>query len=144
MKSKVKIYKSKIGIGLAILLILAFAIPSFLMIFNGTHWLFIAVLVPVMLFILNIFSNTYYTIDGEVLRIRSGFLYDVKIDINSIRKLSETRDLISSPALSLDRLELMYNKYDSVLISPKDKPGFIKELKALNPRIELKLKETVI
>jgi len=38
---------------------------------------------------------------------------------------------------SLDRLEIFYNRFDSVVISPEDKAGFIAELTKLNPEIEV-------
>jgi hypothetical protein len=43
---------------------------------------------------------------------------------------------MSSPALSLDRIEIFYNKFDSVIISPKNKADFVAELKSINPAIE--------
>ena len=90
-------------------------------------------------FILYLAFNTYYYIANETLIIRCGFFTN-KIEIKSIRKISETRGLVSSPALSMDRLEIMYNKFDSILVSPKDKTGFIKVILDNNPEIALKLK----
>lgn len=49
----------------------------------------------------------------------------------------ETKSPLSSPATSLDRLEIMYNKNESIIISPKDRTGFINELKTINPGIEV-------
>lgn len=61
----------------------------------------------------------------------------------SIKNISETRNPISSPALSLDRLEIVYNRFDSVLISPADKIDFIAELLHRKPDIEVGLKNSV-
>ena len=83
--------------------------------------------------------RTYYVINVDHLFIRCGFS-TTKIDLKSIRKISDSRDLISSPALSNDRLEIMYNKFDTVLISPKEKTGFLSEIKIANPDIEIKSK----
>lgn len=55
----------------------------------------------------------------------------------SIRKIEETRNPISAPAPSLNRLEIFYNRFDSIVISPKDKPEFIANLIKLNPEIEV-------
>lgn len=44
--------------------------------------------------------------------------------------------MLSSPALSLDRLEVFYNKFDSVIISPQNKEDFIVALQNINPAIE--------
>ena len=58
------------------------------------------------------------------------------VTINSIRKIKETNNPISSPAASLDRIEVFYGK-QSVIISPKQKTEFINHLLSINPRIEV-------
>lgn len=80
--------------------------------------------------------TTYYQIEDRVLRIKSGFLFNKTITIESIRKITSTKSALSSPATSPARLEIMYNKNDSIIISPKDKAGFINELKKIKPDIE--------
>jgi hypothetical protein len=87
--------------------------------------------------ILPIFFNTNYTIREEHLYIRCGFFFYRDIDIHTIQKIKETNDLRSSPAPSLDRLELFYAKYDSIMVSPKDKTGFISVLQTINPTVEV-------
>lgn len=72
--------------------------------------------------------------------IRSGLITNQKIDINDIRKIVQTTNPMSSPALSLDRIEIFYHKFDSIIISPKDKILFIEDLKRINPAIEIDLK----
>ncbi|WP_316819185.1 PH domain-containing protein [Pedobacter nyackensis] len=134
------VYKSKVGNELVIPLTLVFVVTLFMAIFNEPHWPGLAILLPVILFIVHMFSTTYYTVDGDVLKVKCGFLYNAEIDIKTIKKISETNNPISSPALSLDRLDITYNKYDNVIISPKDKAEFISALTALNPNIEVKLK----
>jgi hypothetical protein len=62
-------------------------------------------------------------------------IWKTKIDIKSIRKIYRTRNIISSPALSLDRIAIVYNQYDEVLISPINKEDFIEELMKINPNI---------
>lgn len=74
-------------------------------------------------------------ITGDVLYIQCGFLYNQQIKISSIRQIKETNNPISSPALSLDRIEIKFDKYNSVLISPKEKEMFIKHLQQINPGI---------
>lgn len=88
-------------------------------------------------FVIHLFFSTYYIINDKELSIKSSFLVNKKVDINSIRKISETNNPISSPATSFDRLELVYNKHGSILISPKDKSGFIKDILKVNPEIEI-------
>ena len=98
-------------------------------------WPGLIVISCLIAFITHMFATTYYTIDGNELKVRSGFIINITIDINKITKIIPTRSILSSPAVSIDRLEIFYNKYDSVLVSPKDKAGFIAGLKRLNEGI---------
>ncbi|MCB0443641.1 MAG: PH domain-containing protein, partial [Flavobacterium sp.] len=59
----------------------------------------------------------------------------IKIDIHSIKRIFKTNNPLSSPALSLDRIAIVYNKYDEVLISPKFKKEFVDVLLKINPSI---------
>lgn len=85
--------------------------------------------------------TTNYTIESDHLTIKCGFLINKSINIRTIRKISETNNVISSPATSIDRLEITYGKFGSILISPKLKMEFINEITALNPSVEVKLKK---
>lgn len=85
-----------------------------------------------------------YEIKNDELVIRCGFLRYQKIPIQTIRKITETNNPLSAPAFSLDRLEILYNKFDTVLISPKNKKGFIVHLTKLNANIEVKLKKKTV
>jgi hypothetical protein len=99
-------------------------------------------LIPLFLasaYIAHLFLNTYYVIEGQKLHIKCGLFFSETIEITSINKIRPTRLMMSAPAVSLDRLEILYNKFDSVLISPKDKEGFVKQLKKINPAIEARL-----
>lgn len=103
---------------------------------------------PVVLFLLllngifaYLFTQTFYEINGTELKIKSGFLYNHMVDINDIREIKETNNPLSSPAISLDRLEVRYGKNKYVLISPKDKKGFIDSIVSVNPSISVKYKK---
>jgi hypothetical protein len=82
-------------------------------------------------------DTLYQVIDDKKLRIKSGFLFNQEIYIKSIKKVKSTKDHRASPALSSDRLEIRYNRYGRVVVSPNNKSGFIKELKDANPRIRI-------
>ncbi|RYC66604.1 hypothetical protein EQG79_28845 [Spirosoma sordidisoli] len=94
----------------------------------------------VSLLVLHLFSTTCYKLDKNTIHIQAGFFFHQALPIPSIKKISETRNPISSPALSLDRLQIVYNRFDSVLISPADKMDFIAELLHRKPDIEVGLK----
>ena len=65
-----------------------------------------------------------YTVGEEHLEIRYGRVRK-KVLFSDIRSITPTRSLISSPALSLDRLRIETVSGTSPLISPLDKPGFL-------------------
>lgn len=64
--------------------------------------------------------------------IRSGVLVRQKIEIESIREIENTSTILSSPALSFDRIVIRYGIYDETVISPKDKTVLCKLLKDRN------------
>lgn len=137
---RMKVYKSKIGLEFVIPLLVISGTVLFLIVSEKPHWVGVAILLPVILFLLHIILTTYYVIDEDRLTIKCGFLYNKTIDINTITKISETNNPLSSPATSLDRLEIRYGKFDSVIISPKQKKEFIDGIVFINPAVEVKLK----
>lgn len=78
-----------------------------------------------------------YSISGKILTIKGFPYYKKTIDIDSIRKIEYSRNYMSSPAGSLKRLEIYYNKFDTIVISPKNRPGFIEELIKHNNGIKI-------
>ncbi len=74
-----------------------------------------------------LFVSTVYEVDNEQLLIRSG-PFRWRIPLAEITSVKPSRSLLSSPALSLDRLEICYSRQRAVLVSPKDKAGFIRAL----------------
>ena len=104
-----------------------------LIVVNGTFLLILA-------FYLYLNYSTAYSITNDrLLHVRCGFIYNKWYDINKIRSVKNSDNLFSSPAPSLDRLELVYGQYGLIVISPKDKQGFTKALIEMNPEIENKL-----
>lgn len=133
------IYKSKIGRELAIPLALALGGTILLMAWQK-NWGGFVLITLVSAFIAHLFLSTVYTIAGNTLNIKAGFVIRKSIDIHTIRRLKETNNLLSSPAASLDRIEVMYNGYHTILVSPENKKAFIAELTSINPAIEVKWK----
>jgi hypothetical protein len=128
-----KVYRSKIDWWLMLVVYGAFVFP----IVEGIQmkqYIMSLVFVGIILLISVLFYTTRYTIEGENL-----LIWRTKIDIKSIRKIYKTRNPLSSPALSIDRIAIVYNKFDEVLISPADRAAFVQELVAINPAIEVHL-----
>lgn len=90
------------------------------------------------LFIMWIWFGTYYEINGNQLKIVGG-PFRWKIDIKTIKSIRKTRNPLSSPALSLNRLEILYGKWGTILISPKHEDEFCNELIKINSTIDVKL-----
>lgn len=134
-------YPSKISYGL-LLFVLAISVGTSISMISPPRWLALGINVFIMIFLLTVLFNLYYTVDGGLLSIKLGFVVIKKIDIHSIKMIAETNSLISSPAASLDRLEIIYNDHDSVIISPKDKSGFIDHITKVNPEVVIQYKST--
>ena len=78
-----------------------------------------------------------YTIEQDSLVIKAWF-YKKVIPIDTITKIEYTFNPISSPAPAFKRLEIYFSKFDSIVISPKDRPYFIDQLQKLKPDIIIK------
>jgi len=74
--------------------------------------------------------STRYVIEDQQLVVRTG-LFKWRIPINEISSITPTSDPIASPALSLDRLRITYGQAKWLLISPRDKDGFMAQIASL-------------
>lgn len=73
-------------------------------------------------------NSTYYLVDDSALLVRSGPL-TWRIALSDIQSVSATKNPLSSPALSLDRLRIDYGRMQSVMVSPADKQAFLDAIK---------------
>jgi hypothetical protein len=81
--------------------------------------------------------KTGYEITEKELIVKTGFT-KAAIPIESISKLSQTYNPASAPALSFNRIEVLYNKgMGLALISPKDREAFVALLLEKNPAIHV-------
>jgi len=128
-----KIYKSKIDWWLIIIIFVVFCYPIIDGIVSKQYSLSL-VFTGILFLIFFLFKSIQYKIEGESLTI-----WWKKIDIKTIKKVYATKNPLSSPALSLDRIAVVYNKFDEVLISPKERADFIQELLKINPNIVVEL-----
>ena len=135
-----KKYPSKISYGLLIFIFAVLIGTTIPMIFKPV-WTGLLINTAVILFTLHLFLNTYYVIDGEFLVVKSGMIFNKKVDINSVKSIKETKTIISAPALSFDRLEVNWGKYTGVVISPRDKKKFVEHMTRINPLIDVHIKK---
>ena len=98
---------------------------------EDTPWairiLMAAVTVGVAVLLFAVFKHTYYVVDDDILRIVSG-PFRWKIPVANIVEITPSRNPLSSPALSLDRLKIRCGKSKFILVSPDDKAGFIRTI----------------
>ena len=131
------VYRSKIGKGIVAIIVISFGLPAY---FLAQEFNFIAaiILAVTAALIAYLFSKIRYEINGNELKIHGDLANSKPIEITSIRSIKETNNPIASPAASLDRLEITFGKVASkVLISPKNKAGFIEHLLQINPDIKV-------
>lgn len=134
------VYKSGVSWWLWALVAIPVIITSVVTVMDG-DWTAMLIHALVALFVGHLFFTTYYTVEGNTLNVKSSVLINIKIDIATIRKITETNNPLSSPALSLDRLWIDYGKNGAVMISPEDKEGFIRHILQINPSIEVKYRK---
>ena len=133
------IYYSKISYTLLIVIFIVFfgpLIPNIIHEGFSNNMIMITLgLFVVYGLILHMFFNTTYTIDQKMLHIRCGFFRYKPINIMNMKKISKSSSIVSSPAASFDRIEITYDKFDELIISPKHKLKFTADLQKINPNL---------
>lgn len=131
----VTVYRSKIDAWLLAVLALAMAVSlvvTFMTFSAGSPvaWLVAAVTVGIGVGLpLWLLLSTRYTLEPRRLVVQSGpFKWHIAVaDITSITPSSNP---LSSPALSLDRLRIDYGRSSSLMISPRNKDQFVRDIEA--------------
>ena len=87
----------------------------------------IFLMIAIVALLIWLLTGTYYTVDRNTLRVVAGpFRWRVPVD--QITSVEATRTLLSSPALSLDRMRIRYGNKRVIVVSPADKAGFLKAI----------------
>jgi hypothetical protein len=84
-------------------------------------------------FQLHVLYATDYTLEGDALRVRASF-FRWRVPLAAIESIEPTRNPLSSPACSLDRLLIRYGG-KRIMISPADKEGFLRALVQRAPQL---------
>jgi hypothetical protein len=88
-------------------------------------------------FMLWVLYGTDYTVSADDLHIRSG-PFRFRVPLQEIESVAPSRNPLSSPACSLDRLLIRYRDgRRRVLVSPEDKLSFLQALVTRSPRLAL-------
>lgn len=137
MKKNIKLHKAKVSKALVLFMFLTLYVPIFIPTILGQKWsngnwfyiLFVSLLFGLILYLL---YTTAYIIDGKILRIKTGFFTYKPIDITTIKIIKKTNNLLSSPAPSLDRIQIDYGLNQTIIISPKYKEQLKSDLLFIN------------
>lgn len=130
------VYRSKIDTWLLVVLVSAMAISGFASIavmFSDSPakwWVIVQTLGVGVALPLWLLVSTRYTLDAHLLIVRCG-PFKWRIPIADITGISPTANPLSSPALSLDRLRIDYDRSRQLMISPRDKAQFLQDIKLL-------------
>ena len=128
------IFKSAVGnwFYLAMVLMVGAAVAAFVLPFitdpsQPVAWLAVGIVLLALGLPFWMMVATDYQIDDGLLRIRSGpFRWTLPVDaITSVEPSNSPR---SAPALSIDRLQICYDNDRIILVSPKDKTGFLRAI----------------
>lgn len=123
-----KTYTSKIDSWFYLIVFAVAALPVLMGILTGA-WAVSGFIICglVVVFTLWLARVTKYVVTEDALIVFGG-LFKKVIPLSSISSVTETRNPLSGPAFSLDRLEIKYDDNKFILISPKDKPAFMADL----------------
>lgn len=127
------IYSSKIDTWLAVVLVSSMvvgAVVAYRVIGMGQQAALISAL-PILVIGIGLplwmMAGTSYSLGPTQLLIKSGPFKWV-VPIATIVSITPTSNAASSPAMSLDRLRIEYGNKQAVMISPKNKEQFLKDL----------------
>lgn len=111
------------------------AVPLVPYLSHGIGLATVAVCVASALLCLWVLYGTYYDLGTEWLRIHSG-PFRFRVPVARIERVVPTRNPLSSPACSLDRLRISWQGGRGIMISPEDKEGFLRALVERRPELQ--------
>lgn len=105
--------------------------------FFDFDWIVLAIMLPIDIVLIWFWFTTGYLIEEDILIVKFGPIKK-RIPIMEIRKIRKTKNPLSAPALSIDRIELLYgSQFGLALISPIDKHVFVSKLLEINPHMDV-------
>jgi hypothetical protein len=137
--AKIIVFRS----GYAAWIVIATFLPSVIgiVLLFTDPWFLGLFFIPVIILTFSIYFRTSYTIhDINQLTVVCGILYKKTFNVNDIESLRPSSNVMSSPALSMKRLELKFKNKEILLISPAQKEKFTETLLSINPGIVVKNK----
>jgi hypothetical protein len=97
-----------------------------------------AIIGMALIFVGVVWFGTRYNINTHFLMVKIGPFTHSKIDINSIKSIENGKgNLTASPANSFNRIAIQYGQFEEILLSPKNREEFFKDLLMINPSIKI-------
>ncbi|MGO9991644.1 MAG: PH domain-containing protein [Steroidobacteraceae bacterium] len=133
------VFRSKVdaklwAIGLAMPAVALIAIITGPRLSTGVLWLPVIATVLVAAIVVWVVLSTYYEFKGDALVAHAG-PFSWRIPLKEISAVRESSSVRSGPALSMDRLEIVFGAGRVLLISPEDKAGFLAALRRRAPQL---------
>lgn len=96
------------------------------------------ILLPLIVYIVWMWYDTYYVIDGDKLFYKSA-LFKGSIDIQKINEINKKKTIYAGPKPSLSNkgIVIKYNRWDDIYLSPAELDQFIDRLLSINPQIKI-------
>ena len=134
-------YKSVIDYkiyNLVMLFTIASISPIFFAEFSTVIYIVIGIVLASLWLTHTVFHGVRYTINvaEQSLLVKIGFFSYGTYDIMKVRSIKKSNSWLSSPAASLDRIELKI-KFTPLIISPENRAQFIADLLSINPEIQV-------
>lgn len=131
------VFKSKVDIWMAIIFIFV-PISMIYGVITEPSAVLLLVTAFIIVLLCILFFGTKYVIENDDLIVYGG-IYKKRIPIKQIRSLRPSKNPLSAPAMSIDRIEITFDPHiQIILVSPKDKELFVKKLLEINPSITVK------
>lgn len=135
------VYRSKVDAWLVILLLFVWVFSLWTVMTGDPSvvlWISAAVIVLMLVAMTDIVTRITYVITGNTLTVKCSFFMKKDFDIRHIKSIKPSHSFLASAGASLDRLAIRFdNSHDVLLISPKDKQGFIDHICRVNPGVTL-------
>ncbi len=137
-KSRSDIFFQSILYGACLLLLYVLYVNLFLVAIELISYIMLAVLLPVIIFILGLLHGTSYELSTSFFSYKAAFLRG-KIPLENIQELivGETMWVGFKPATARNGIIIKYNKGREIYISPDSNETFVKKIIELNPQINI-------
>lgn len=126
-------FASKIDAWIVVIAMMPLAVAVTILAFNGGHPAALLLVLAPQAFLIWILAATSYTVTSESLVARCGPFRWIVL-LASVRSLSATRNLLSSPALSLDRIAVEHTG-GRLMVSPRNKAAFVAAVVSAAPDV---------